>query len=172
MAICCASSLALAAGPHAHGVASLDVALAGAELTLSLRSPLENYVGFERAPRNEKETAAVRAAAAALRDGSAFSFPSAAGCSLAQAKLSSDVLPAALLGEAESTNADRTGRGEHADLDGEYVYRCSNAAALDAFEVRLFDRFKRLERINVQVAGPKKQTAVKLTPRARRVPLK
>lgn len=173
LAACVAAAPAAAAGPHSHGTANLDVAVSGGEVTLMLRSPLENFVGFERAPRNEKETAAVRAAAAALREGSVFAFPAAAGCALTQVRLASDVLPAPLLGETDGAKPGAAKRSsEHADLDGEFSYRCANAAALDAFEVPLFDHFKRFRRIDVQVAGTNKQSAIKLTPRTRRVPLR
>ena len=47
-------------GPHVHGVASLQVAVDGNTLTLNLESPLDNVLGFEHAPRSEKQKAAVR----------------------------------------------------------------------------------------------------------------
>jgi len=57
----------------------------------------------------------------------------------------------------------------HADLVADYTFQCADAAALVGLEAGLFDTFKGLERIDVQVVGPRGQTGAKLTPRSRRL---
>ena len=63
---------------HVHGVASLEVAIDGGTLTLQFETPLANLLGFEHAPRNEKQKQAVRAMADRLREAGAVFTPSPA----------------------------------------------------------------------------------------------
>jgi hypothetical protein len=163
-----AAQPALAAGAHSHGVAKLDVAVDGPTLTLRLESPLDSLVGFERAPRNDAERAQVRAMAQALRAGNPFVPTAAAGCRLERAALASPVLAPDLLGETGAA-APAKSADDHAELEGTFVYRCAEAKALQGIDVMLFDYFKRLGRVDVQVAGPKGQSAAKLTARSRQV---
>jgi len=44
---------------HEHGSARLDVAVDGDRLHIALQSPLDNLVGFEHAPRNERQRTAL-----------------------------------------------------------------------------------------------------------------
>ena len=46
---------AWAAKAHQHGVARLDVAVEATRVTLYLDTPLDNLLGFERAPRTDAE---------------------------------------------------------------------------------------------------------------------
>jgi hypothetical protein len=157
-----------AAGPHSHGVAKLDVAVDGPTLTLQLQSPLESVLGFERAPRNEAERGQVRAMAQALRAGNLFVPTAAARCALQRVDLSSQVLPPELLGQSGPA-AGGSAPDDHADLDGTFVYRCENPQALAGIDVMMFDYFKKLARVDAQVAGPKGQSAAKLTARSRQI---
>lgn len=157
---------ALAAGKHAHGEARLDVSIDGPVLVLKLAAPLDSLLGFERAPRNDAERARVQALAQTLRGGAMFVPTAAARCRLERVELSSPVLAPELLGEsgAAAGKAD-----DHADLDGSFVYRCEDAKALVSVDVMLFDHFKRLRRIDAQVAGPKGQLAPRLTSKSRQI---
>jgi hypothetical protein len=170
---------ARAAEAHVHGIGKLDVIAEGADLTLRLESPLDNLVGFERAPRNAKEQAAVRRMAAALRSEKAFVPTRAAQCRLSGVSLESPVLNDELLGNspppagqahAKDAHEAKHGHGkEHADLVADYAFQCGDPAALVGLEARLFDTFKALERLDVQVVGPRGQTGAKLTLDSRRV---
>lgn len=145
---------------HVHGVASLQVAVDGKNLTLNLESPLNNLVGFEHTPRTEKQQAAVRAMAERLNQPAGLFIASpAAACTPLSVKLESPVL------EPMKPSA---GDG-HADLDGEFVFRCEHPEALRALEVGLFQAFPRLKRLDVQVAGPHGQSAARLSPQQRNI---
>ncbi len=69
-----------AARPHVHGVASVDVAVDTASITVTMSSPLDNLVGFEHPPRTDGVRSAANAAVAALRQGD--KIDPAAGCTL------------------------------------------------------------------------------------------
>lgn len=147
---------------HEHGAARLDVALEGSTLTIELETPLDGLLGFERAPRTEAEKRAADAAIATLRAADAlFGIDPAAQCKAVSVALSSAPLK---LGGAAASNGDG-----HADLDGEFTFRCQAAPAwLDA---GLFEAFPRLTRLDVQVAAPKGQRRLVLKRPSQRIAL-
>ncbi|MFJ3058185.1 DUF2796 domain-containing protein [Herbaspirillum sp. NPDC087042] len=158
---------------HVHGVGKLDVALEGNTLTLHLDTPLINVVGFEHAASSGKDKDTVRAAAKTLREvGRIFATDAAAQCKPAEVQLESAVLAPALLGEkAPASTQDAPGDG-HADLDGDFTLVCASPGALNTVDVSgLFAAFPGFQRIDVQLATPKKQGAVQLVPGSALIPL-
>ncbi|MBL8378373.1 MAG: DUF2796 domain-containing protein [Burkholderiales bacterium] len=155
---------------HVHGLATLKVAVDGETLTLTLESPLDNLLGFERAPRDDAERRAVATMAERLRNPEKMLLPAAAArCTLAEVRLTSLVLagtPAhdAPAGAAGAAAAAKPADG-HGDLMAQYRYRCAAPAELRSVEVRFFESFRRLASINAQVAGAKGQSAKRLTPK-------
>jgi hypothetical protein len=161
---------------HEHGVVHLDVAVEGKGYTVDLESPLDNFLGFEHAPRDEREKQAVRAMAARLRAAdNVFAANRAAGCKTLSVSLQSAVLAPALLGEAVQPRPPKDPpHGEeahagHADLDGAFEFACAHPDALRTIDVALFDRFERIHRIEVQLVTPKGQGKRTLTPGARQI---
>lgn len=151
IALLLATPLAQAQHKHVHGEGRLAVAIDKDTLTLDLELPLDVAVGFERAPKNDKEKAALAAAEKALSDTAALWLPTpAANCTVQS---------------AEPGMPKFTG-GEHADVDARYVFRCANPAALKGIETTLFKQFKRLYRLEAQRAGPAGQGKHRLTPKA------
>lgn len=159
---CLLPPAALAATPtaHVHGAATLQVAIDGNTLTLNLESPLDNLLGFEHAPRTDKQKAAVRTMAERLNQAAEMFTPSpAARCVPVSVQIESPVLQA-----VKQTKGDG-----HADLDGEFVFRCDNPEALRDLGIGLFQNFLNLRRLDVQVAGPRGQSAARLSPQQRRI---
>src|SRR6187431_2577567 len=88
---------ARAADAHVHGVASLQVALDGNRLNVEFSSPLDNLVGFEHAPRTDKQKAAVREMAERLNAPELWFVPNAeAACKRTSVGLQSPVLERSL----------------------------------------------------------------------------
>jgi hypothetical protein len=137
-----------AAGPaHSHGLARLDIAVESKRLSLQFSSPLDNLVGFERAPRTDKERQQTDAAVAKLNAAETlFRIDPAARCKLAKTELTSAVLK---LGPPVAD----AGKSEHADIDGRFDFDCADAAKAAYIDIGLFE-FKRLQRLEVQVAAP------------------
>lgn len=167
---------------HAHGQADVDVvAVADTRATLSVRlaSPLENFFGFERAPRNAKERATVNAAMDVLRRGDTlFLTPPAAQCRMASAELDVGSLNAVLSTRASSsaapatpatTTAAASTTGDHADLSADYIFHCDNPAALRSLDVRLSGPFPAVRKVTVRLSAPGGQKGVSLTPTSTRV---
>jgi hypothetical protein len=160
---------------HVHGRGNLDVAVDGSILTLRLESPLDSFVGFERAPKNDKERTAVRRMAQSLRAESAFVPSPAAQCRLKEVMLASPVLDPALLaapadaGQGAAKGTGQSGQKGHAEIVAEYRYECADSAALRGLEVRLFETFKGLERLDAQIAAPQGQSGARLTSKSRKL---
>ncbi len=158
---------------HVHGVGKLDVALEGNTLTLHLDTPLINLVGFEHAANSGKDKDTVRAAAKTLREvGRIFVTDAAAQCKPAEIQLESAVLAPELLGEKTPASAQDAAGDGHADLDGDFTLVCASPGALNTVDVSgLFAAFPGFQRIDVQLATPKKQGAVQLVPGSALIPL-
>jgi hypothetical protein len=141
---------ALASGAHQHGVATLDIAVDARQIVVQFDTPLDNLVGFERAPRTDSERKRADEAVARLKDGDAlFKFDPAAGCKLARASLHS---PALGLGGQGAAPA----QGAHAELQVSWEFVCADAAKAAHVDVGLF-AFNQLKRVQVQLALPKGQ---------------
>lgn len=157
-----AGSVAAAPQAHEHGVARLDVAVDGSTLSIALQAPLDGLTGFERAPRTEAERRLAAEVLAKLEDaGALFKPDAAAGCKPTETRVDAPVL----------TPDAAPAQGEHADLDASYAFTCRSPQALRSIDVALFDAFRRLQRIEVQVAGAKGQTKLTLRRPARALPL-
>jgi Protein of unknown function (DUF2796) len=163
----CAGGTAWAAGKaHEHGVMKLDVAVEGNRVTIAMEAPLDNLLGFERAPRTDAERKAAADVLARLRSPDKgtplFTLDAAAQCSLSKAEVLAPVL---------EPGAKPAAQGEHADLDATFEFSCLHPGELRSLDVGLFDAYKRTQRIDVQVAGPKGQSKVTLKRPARTVKL-
>ena len=142
---------------HVHGVAKLEVAVEGAGINLHLESPLEGVLGFEHAPGNDKERAIVAQMRKAMANGGALFAPtSAAQCKFVDGKL-----------EAPSLDAKHAEHEAHGDLDADFRFTCAEPAKLTGMEVRLFEVFPKMRRIDAQVVSGRGQKASRLSSKMR-----
>jgi hypothetical protein len=156
-----AFTLALPASAHAqhahvHGVAKLEVAVEGSGLSVHLESPLQGLLGFEHAPRNDKERAVVAEMRKKLNEGGKLFAPTTA----AQCKLKSVMIEAPTLDAKPAS-----GHEAHGDLDADFQFTCAQPAKLTGVEVRLTDAFPNLRRIDAEVVSGKGQSASRLSSR-------
>jgi hypothetical protein len=176
-----AASAAHAGKAHEHGVVRLDVSVEGSRLTIDMVAALDNWLGFERAPRTDAERKAAAEVLARLRNpqqGTPLFVPDAAAqCQLVKAEVSAPVLEPGTKPAAKSATAPASpaaahkSGGEHADLEASYTFQCAQPTPLRTLELGLFDAYKRIQRIHVQVAGPKGQSKVTLKRPARSITL-
>ncbi len=158
-----AASTAWAGKPHVHGAATLDVAVEANRLTITLDTPLDGLLGFERAPRTDAERRTADQAIATLRAADAlFTIDPAAGCRLASVELVSAPLK---LGPAATAAKD----DGHGDLEAEFAFDCAKAPAF--VDVGLFKAFARLSTLAVQTATAKGQRKLSLKRPAQRIDL-
>jgi hypothetical protein len=138
-------------GAHQHGVAELEVVLEGRRLAVELTGPLDNFAGFEHAPRNGAQRAALERALDVLRDPErVVALPAAGGCTLVASEIANPFVAG-------------TGKAGHADLSASYQFDCAEPAALKRLELRLFETFPRLKKLGAAVAGPGGQKGAELT---------
>lgn len=166
---------AQAAGAHQHGVARLEVAADGNTLTITLDTPLDNLLGYERGPRTDAERKAVQAMAQRLRNAATLVVPAAAaGCQLQGVDLASDVIAPALLAAAPAPGAAPTAApaaapaaaGGHADLEASFRFQCAQPQALKSLDVAgLFQAYPRLKLLDAALAAPGVQRGAKLRPK-------
>lgn len=162
---------ALAHQAHVHGLATIQVAVAGDKLAITLNTPLDNLLGFESAPANASQRRAVDAMVARLRRSETVAVPSAgAGCVAGPVRLNAPVLAGTSGHDTPSGNAPPANE-EHANMEAAYVFTCARPEALREIEVRLFGELPRLKRIDVQIAGPRGQASQRLTTKNRLVRL-
>lgn len=149
-------------GAHVHGEAELRLALEGNTLVLEFESPMDNLVGFEHAPRNQKQRDALAATEQTLsRWERLFALPSAAACTLKDVQLQS---PWPRAGQ-DKDHAEH--QHDHADMRATYQFECSQPQALTTVEIKLFDTFPRIHSILAATVGPRGQGAVRLRPAKR-----
>jgi hypothetical protein len=162
-ALLCSAVVAHAAGhAHVHGVAKLDIAIEATKLTVQMESPLDNLLGFERAPRTDAERQQADALVAKLKaaDG-LFKIDPAAQCTLGTVDLASSALK---LGKPDPSEEG------HADIDATFEFSCADASKAAHIDVGLFG-FARMQRLDVQVATPKGQFKRDLSRPASRISL-
>ena len=135
---------------HVHGEGQLSVAIEQQTVTLDLELPLDVLVGFERAPKNAQQKAALLAAEKTLKNADGlWKLAPAAKCTL----------------QSSAVEMPDFSGGEHADIDANYRFKCAAPEALTVIETTLFKEFKRLYRLEAQYVGPKGQGAQRLSPK-------
>jgi len=165
---------------HTHGRMTLDVAVDVQSIALAIESPLESFLGFERAPRTDAEHKRVADMVAHLNAADQLFQPDpAAACKLSKVELTSSTLS---LGTKEeevyrhSHGNDEEKRHDHADdehanVNVDIVFTCARATEARFIDVRLFDTYPRVRTIDVQVAAPQGQFKRVLQPDTSRLSL-
>ena len=159
---------------HVHGRATLEVAIEGGSVQISLDSPLDSLLGFERAPRNEKERQAVREMSRKLRQSDhTFVFTPQSQCRLNSVQLESAVIePGLLAADSDSSmskDRDRSSTNSpdvHSELSATWHFQCAVPESLQGIKVSLFQHFPSLKRIDAAVVGPKGQSRTRLSPKS------
>ena len=135
---------------HVHGQLKLDVAIDGPTVVINMESPLDNIVGFERAPKTDAEKKTAEDAVAQLRAADKlFAIDPAANCKLGPVDLRSSALG---LGKPDASEPEG-----HADLDATFSFNCTSAASAKFIDVNLFAAFKGTRQIDSQIASAQGQ---------------
>ncbi len=182
------TTFAHAGNPHTHGQAALNIALDTETLTLNLVSPLDNLTGFEHAPRTPEQHARARQAAELLQNADQLFIPDpGAGCTLDSVDLESAILVSSgaqgdqTAAGTPSTHVKDTGQhthtsghgthDTHADVELTATFLCENASAAHFIDTTLFESFKRLQTMSVQIASPHGQSGLTLKRGTQRIAL-
>lgn len=165
--------------PHEHGIARLRIRVDADLLELRLRVPLQTLLGVETAPRTEKQRQAVRAMAKTLRQPQALFVPTAeAACTPEAVSLRSEAISPELLAgtagmpaaPAVPTSGTPAAAGRkrapepHANLEADITFRCSRPKVLTGLQVRMFEAFPALRRVDVGIVTPRGDSGARLSP--------
>jgi hypothetical protein len=148
---------------HVHGVVKLNLAVEGNKLSAELEAPLDSLLGFEHRPRTDAQRQAGQAAVQQLKAAAWLKPDAAAGCTLTRSEVDAQALEPAQPGAKEQA---------HADLEAVYEFTCNAPEKLAGLDVTLMSSFKRIQRLQVQVAGAKAQSQQTLRRPATRVRLR
>ena len=151
--------------PHVHGLATLDIAVDGAELAITFRAPAINVIGFEHAPATADEKSAVAHADQTFKAGEhLFVTPTAAGCAQKSAALTPITYETA--GDDDKPNAPR------ADYEVSYRFECAHARKLAWLDTTLFASLRDAQQITVNIVSDRLQSQITLLPGQQHISLK
>lgn len=169
MLVCALTRIAVAAEPHIHGVGTLQLVMEGSRLTIELRLPAMDVVGFEHAPREAKHREAITKAVTLLKNPhQVLESPAAAECVLATAEVKSELLEA----DSDDHGGHHHAQDEvHADFEVAYRFECRQPEALKHIKVTVFQRLPRLEKLEVESVTPAGQRLQRLVPGQETIPL-
>lgn len=153
-------------GPHEHGHGTLNIAIEDKRVSMELEVPGMDIVGFEHAASTDDQKAAVEKAKAELANPLAvFQLPSAAGCSVADAKVAIEVEQHHDGDEDHDKDHDKAEAGhdddEHAghnEFHVTYALDCTKPAELSSIEFTYFKLFAGAHDLTVNVVTAKAQT--------------
>lgn len=166
--------------PHVHGLAHLEVALAGAQLEALFRSPAANIVGFENTPATPSQQRRLETALERLRAGKALLRPdTAAGCALEQVQVE-HVGASGQQGQGQGQGhghehgpADVSSDADgHSEIQARYLFSCRTPGQLRSLRVELLQEFPGVETLEAQVVTPDRQYGTTLTRRNRELSLR
>lgn len=151
--------------PHVHGLATLDIAVDGAELAITFRAPAINVIGFEHAPATADEKSAVARADQTFKTGDhLFVTPTAAGCTRKSAELTPITYEAE--GDDDKPNAPQ------ADYEATYRFECAHAGELAWIDTTLFASLRDAQKVTVNVVSDLLQSQITLLPGQQHISLK
>lgn len=142
----------LAAGPHthAHGRAELEVTIQTGQVEGIFRTPMDNLLGFEHAPKTDAQKKRVEQLRQRLENTASLFRPNAeAQC-------------AAKTPEARSPLFQGRGDAGHSDLEYRFGFACKRPELLKQIEVALFADYPRLHEIQSQLVTPTAQMGITL----------
>lgn len=134
---------------HVHGEVDLGIAIEGPAIIVEMRTPLDNLVGFERAPRNDVEKNTVDQALARLRAADhLFKVDPAGNCKLGPVTVEAPVLGLMSAGTAPAKDSSKD---EHAELVASVAFNCTSADQVKHIDLDLFQAFTRMRQIDAEI---------------------
>lgn len=140
---------------HVHGQAQLQLAFDQSQAVLSFSSPLDNFLGFERAPKDEAEIAKLQQLRQQLQNPLHWiELSPAAQCQAGPIELDSPILT----GKSKSEDEKK-----HGDLRFEVELYCKFPLQLRSLKANLLTQYKGIHRLKIEVVHPNGQLAKTLS---------
>lgn len=145
---------------HAHGKAALELTIKEGAIQGVFRTPMDNLLGFEHAPKTENQKNSVELLRQRLSDASRFFAPNAAAqCLPTPSHFSSAMF---------STG----GQNGHSDLEYRFGFDCNRPRELKSIEALLLEHYPRMHEIRTELVSETGQRAVILKKDNRRLTIK
>lgn len=140
-------------GKHEHGHGTLNIAIEGTKVAMSLEVPGSDIVGFEHAAETEEQKAAVKAGKSNLEKAIAlFTLSPAAKCQLATASSTLSSEEHSGHGHEDHGHHSHDHHEEsHSEFHAEYAYTCQDTSKLESIAFGYFDVFKAAVELDVTV---------------------
>lgn len=166
----CASSVAMAEAhqgqAHEHGVAEMNLVVAGQEMLIEVSSPAHNVFGFEHAPHTEAQKHMIQQQLSGIRAGRLFAPNAEAKCHFALQDLKN---PFHLHDSDKQDHSahehehEHEHEHDHKNVMFEVHYRCDDINALQLLDARAwFQQWPQLETVRVQTIVNQHQSAATL----------
>lgn len=151
---------------HAHGLATLDIAIEGKTGVLRFVAPAEDVYGFERAPRNAAERQKRDAALTKLRTRFAelVILDASLGCRITNSSLK-DIGDRAAdhdRAHAEGRDHDHDEDGGHAEVTAEFALACTQAPAGKDIRFGVTRAFPSIRTVQVQLVSDTQQQGLRV----------
>ncbi|MEL6374860.1 MAG: DUF2796 domain-containing protein [Pseudomonadota bacterium] len=178
---------------HEHGRGAFNLAIDGTKVSVELKAPAHDIVGFEHEARTKAQKAAIAQAMAKLKGGKdIFVLPASAGCTLTSVDVDVEREGGddhddhghghkhAKKKKKKAHDHDHDhGHGKkaeeaeavHAEFHAEYTMKCKSPGAINTIAFPYFKSFKRAEALKVNVIGPRGSKAYDVGPKAPTVSL-
>lgn len=158
-------------GAHVHGVANLQVAIEGSEIDLLFRSPADNLLGFEHAPRTDEQVAKVSQVESWLEQTPLVNTP-AGDCRVTEAVVEHNLTQKKHDhdhhndGDGHSHGKERS----HSDIEVSQRLVCDSAVT-DSLTSPLKGEYAAIEELIVDWVTDRQQGQVRLRSDNQRIPL-
>lgn len=160
------SEIPLFHGAHVHGEAVLNIVLDGNTLYLEFDSPAINLLGFEHAPNNDEQKAALLNAQQTLTAVDRLFHFATAKCSLENLEIEVPYIkndePQDHRPHHDHHHTDKA-QHEHANFHASYTFQCEQVKNLKAISTTLFSLFPGIHIIKAQWVFQNKQGSTSLT---------
>jgi hypothetical protein len=159
-------------GVHEHGTVEIDIVAESGKLSLEIRAPAINVVGFEHSPRTAQERAAAAGAIAMLKSASGFvGAPPEARCRLASSQASPPAWDEDDHDHDDHAAEDDHDAHEHMEYSARLSYLCDAAPKLEWLELWVLGKLKNVREARVNVITPEGQHSQRVRAPSERVPL-
>ena len=155
---------------HVHGAWEMFAALDGAQLSVTVKGPIVDILGFERRPASDQERKAVAALTDRLETVEAMlSLDQRADCALSAPV--AVALPEGFSSESAQAGKDEAhAHGDHdihkSDVELTYDFVCKSPARLGAITMTGFETFPDIETVDAVFLSDGKQSARRLERRS------
>jgi Protein of unknown function (DUF2796) len=172
-------------GAHQHGHGSFEMAIEKTTVSITLRIPGDDIVGFEHPPGNDKEKAAIETAKKKLADAlTLYGIPKDAACKVEDTNVHThgykpDDDHAGHKHDDKPAKAGEAKEGEkhdhdhkHGSFHAKYTLACAKPNAITSLNFKFFGTFPRSQELEIVAVSEKSQVKAEATPKAPTVSLR